>query len=172
MNLRVAKKILSKPWGQVPKPLRAQAKKVVARAEDRSNDQLPAGTTIRPNHHQVPVPQWLTVEALQKAQLVWRWGYERVRISRNWQLHTTSTEVYPFTRYEQKLVRVASTQKRGNCLTDNKTTSLLNIDGHLVFVSYWDANIYIGLTVIPSLYGRLPDDWDWTKYGHLVNKSS
>ena len=135
---------------------------------------LPDTTYIAPyrlNNPDMVIPEWLTVKNLNKAQVVRRWGYERIRVITQWSLQNNGQEYSPFMEWEERLAHISLAQGRGFGGRDNKTGALLDVAGHQVLMNYWDGNVYLGHQIWTHSFRRIPHDFNMEAWGHMVRSS-
>jgi len=173
MNIRIAKKIVKLRRSRN----RAQWRKawaLVRRHDNRRNAKIKPKAVIITRWNEEPVPDWLTIEALDRAQVIHKWRYREVWANCEWELSVepgTYHSTYKGRRYdyegrnynhgwEEKICRMA------NQRSDNHSTALLDVDGHPLFVCFHDFVIMLGTTCRFGSYGT-PRDWP-EEYNHFL----
>lgn len=101
------------------------------------------------------VPEWLTLENLEKAEVVEVWGYRQMWADRQWGLECAELSYLPH-QPEYGAGKAAYDwqthicEQKGRSFPDNHQTALIRVEGNLIYVMFHDGLVFFGLTARPG----------------------
>lgn len=97
------------------------------------------------------VPEWLTLENLEKAEVIEVWRYRQMWTDRLWELECGELS---YLKHQPKYGARKATydwqtyicEQKGSLFPDNHQTALLRVEGNLLYVTFSDGMVFFGLT--------------------------